>query len=71
MAGSPFKTTTKAADEVIEKAPEASEAQAIDPIGRLHIRLFLIIIQSIWNNITMIYLAVNKFHFIVPLQHKL
>ncbi|KAK1134729.1 Inorganic pyrophosphatase, variant 2 [Melipona bicolor] len=32
VAGSPFKTTTKAADEVIEKAPEASEAQTIDPI---------------------------------------
>ncbi|KAK9307197.1 hypothetical protein QLX08_002375 [Tetragonisca angustula] len=32
VAGSPFKTTTKAADEVIEKAPEASEAQTVDPI---------------------------------------
>lgn len=44
MAGSPFKTTTKTADEVIEKAPEASEAHAIDPIGMFII--FVSFLQS-------------------------
>ncbi|XP_003703037.1 inorganic pyrophosphatase Nurf-38 isoform X2 [Megachile rotundata] len=32
VAGSPFKITAEAAEEILEKAPEPSEPQAVDPI---------------------------------------
>lgn len=42
MVGSPFKTTIEAVEEILEKAPELQDAQAMDPIGksRTFIHLF-------------------------------
>jgi len=34
VEGSPFKITPEAAQEILEKAPESVEPQAIEPIGK-------------------------------------
>lgn len=34
VEGSPFKITTEAAEEVLDKAPEPVEPQDVEPIGK-------------------------------------
>lgn len=35
VGGSPFKITSDVAEEILEKAPESQEAQAVDPSGKI------------------------------------